>query len=163
MLGPGLGVTHPFNYFQGLPIQYHVYISQISHLPWILSNVNVIKNWYYSSIENFPKGESLWQGVQPWALTKFPDFSLTFPWPFCGFPWPWDISSAFHYCLNTNFASNLTNHSPKVAITKQYQLGRLSKYKIWCFKLSQDCAQWQPSELNTLEGQTVLWFLIIFY
>ena len=44
--------------------------------------------------------------------------SLTFPWPFCGFPWPWDIFSAFHYCLNTNFASNLTNHSPKVAITK---------------------------------------------
>ena len=103
------------------------------------------------------------QGVQPWALTKFPDFSLTFPWPFCGFPWPWDILPAFHYCLNTNFASNLTNHSPKVAITKQYQLGRLSKYKIWCFKLSQDCAQWQPSELNTLEGQTVLWFLIILY
>ena len=103
------------------------------------------------------------QGVQPWALTKFPDFSLTFPWPFCGFPWPCDILSAFHYCLNTNFASNLTNHSPKVAITKWYQLGRLSKYKIWCFKLSQDCAQWQPSELNTLEGQTVLWFLIIFY
>ena len=103
------------------------------------------------------------QGVQPWALTKFPDFSLTFPRPFCGFPWPWDILSAFHYCLNTNFASNLTNHSPKVAITKWYQLGRLSKYKIWCFKLSQDCAQWQPSELNTLEGQTVLWFLIIFY
>ena len=58
------------------------------------------------------------QGVQPWALTKFPDFSLTFPWPFCGFPWPWDILSAFHYCRNTNFASNLTNHSPKVAITK---------------------------------------------
>ena len=103
------------------------------------------------------------QGVQPWALTKFPDFSLTFPWPFCVFPWPWDILSAFHYCLNTNFASNLTNHSPKVAITKLYQSGRLSKYKIWCFKLSQDCAQWQPSELNTLEGQTVLWFLIIFY
>ena len=89
--------------------------------------------------------------------------SLTFPWPFCGFPWPWDILSAFHYCLNINFASNLTNHSPKVAITKLYQLGRLSKYKIWCFKLSQDCAQWQPSELNTLGGQTVLWFLIIFY
>ena len=44
--------------------------------------------------------------------------SLTFPWPFCGFPWPWDILSAFYYCLNTNFASNLTNHSPKVAITK---------------------------------------------
>ena len=44
--------------------------------------------------------------------------SLTFPWPFCGFPWPWDILSAFHYCLNTNFASNLTNHSPKVAIRK---------------------------------------------
>ena len=106
---------------------------------------------------------SLVQGVQPWALTKFPDFSLTFPWPFCGFPWPWDISSAFHYCLNTNFASNLTNRSPKVAITKWYQLGRLSKYKIWCFKLSQDCAQWQPSELNTLEGQTVLWFLINSY
>ena len=103
------------------------------------------------------------QGVQPWALTKFPDFSLTFPWPFCGFPWPWDILSAFHYCLNTNFASNLTNHSPKVAIRKKYLLGRLSKYKIWCFKLSQDCAQWQPSELNTLEGQTVLWFFIIFY
>ena len=58
------------------------------------------------------------QGVQPWALTKFPDFSQIFPWPFCGFPWPWDILSAFHYCLNTNFASNLTNHSPKVAITK---------------------------------------------
>ena len=58
------------------------------------------------------------QGVQPWALTKFPDFSLTFPWPFCGFPWPWDILAAFHYCHNTNFASNLTNHSPKVAITK---------------------------------------------
>ena len=58
----------------------------------------------------------LCQGVQPWALTEFPDFSLTFPWPFCGFPWPWDISSAFHYCLNTNFASNLSNHSPKVAI-----------------------------------------------
>ena len=58
------------------------------------------------------------QGVQPWALTKFPDFSLTFPWPICDFPWPWDILSAFHYCLNTNFASNLTNHSPKVAITK---------------------------------------------
>ena len=37
-----------------------------------------------------------YQGVQPWALTKFPDFSLTFPWPFCGFPWPWDILSAFH-------------------------------------------------------------------
>ena len=89
--------------------------------------------------------------------------SLTFPWPFCGFPWPWDILSAFHYCLNTNFTSNLTNHSPKVAIAKQYQLGRLSKYKIWCFKLSQDCAQWQPSELNILEGQTVLCFLIIFY
>ena len=89
--------------------------------------------------------------------------SLTFPWPFCGFPWPWDILSAFHYCLNTNFASNLTNHSPKVAITKWYQLGRLSKYKIWGFKLSQDCAQWQPSELNTLEGQNVLWFFIIFY
>ena len=32
------------------------------------------------------------QGVQSWALTKFPDFSLTFPWPFCGFPWPWDIN-----------------------------------------------------------------------
>ena len=61
---------------------------------------------------------NLKQGVQPWALTKFPDFSLTFPWPFCGFPWPWDILSAFHYCLTTNFASNLTNHSPKVAITK---------------------------------------------
>ena len=44
--------------------------------------------------------------------------SLTFPWPFWGFPWPWDILSVFHYCLNTNFASNLTNHSPKVAITK---------------------------------------------
>ena len=58
------------------------------------------------------------QGVQPWALTKFPDFSLIFPWPFCGFPWPWDILSAFHYCLNTNFANNLTNHSPKVAIRK---------------------------------------------
>ena len=58
------------------------------------------------------------QGVQPWTLTKFPDFSLTFPWPFCGFPWPWDTLLAFHYCLNTNFASNLTNHSPKVAITK---------------------------------------------
>ena len=60
----------------------------------------------------------LWQGVQPWALTKFPDFSLTFPWPFCGFPRPWDILSAFDYCLNTNFASDLTNHSPKVAIRK---------------------------------------------
>ena len=106
---------------------------------------------------------SHWQGVQPWALTKFPDFSLTFPWPFCGFPWPWDILSAFHYCLNTNFASNLTNHSPKVATTKLYPLGRLSKYKILCFKLSQDCAQWQPWELNNLEGQTVLWFLIIFH
>ena len=58
------------------------------------------------------------QGVQPWALTKFPGFSLTFPWPFCGFPWPWDILSAFHYCLNTNFASNLTTHSPNIAITK---------------------------------------------
>ena len=58
------------------------------------------------------------QGVQPWALSKFPDFSLTFPWPFCGLPWPWDILSAFHYCLNTNFGSNLTNHSPKVAIMK---------------------------------------------
>ena len=104
------------------------------------------------------------QGVQPWALTKFPDFSLTFPWPFCGFPWPWDILSAFHYCLNTNFASNLTNHSPKLAITKWYQLGRLSKYKIGCFNFHKiACAQWQPSELNTREGQTVLWFLIIFY
>ena len=57
-----------------------------------------------------------YQGVQPWALTKFRDFSLTFPWPFCGFPWPWDILLAFHYCLNTNFANNLTNHSPKVAM-----------------------------------------------
>ena len=109
------------------------------------------------------RNHKLLHGVQPWALAKFPDFSLTFPWPFCGFPWPWDILSAFHYCLNTNFASNLTNHSPKVAITKLYQLGRLSKYKIWCFKLSQDCAQWQPSELNTLEEQTVLWFFIISY
>ena len=32
------------------------------------------------------------QGVQPWALIKFPDFSLTFPWLFGGFPWPWDIN-----------------------------------------------------------------------
>ena len=63
------------------------------------------------------KAQKLTQSVQPWALKK----SLTFPWPFCGFPWPWDILSAFHYCLNTNFASNLTNHSPKVAITKYYQ------------------------------------------
>ena len=39
------------------------------------------------------------QGVRPWALTKFPDFSLTFPWPFCGLPWPRDILSAFHFCL----------------------------------------------------------------
>ena len=31
------------------------------------------------------------------------------------------------------------------------------------FKLSRDCAQWQPAELYTLEGQTVLWFFIIFY
>ena len=37
------------------------------------------------------------------------------------------------------------------------------KYKVRCFKLPQDCAQWQPSELNTLVGQTVLLFLIIFY
>ena len=64
------------------------------------------------------KSKNFFQGVQPWALTKFPDFSMTFPWPFCGFPWPWDILSAFHYCLNTNFASNLTNHSPNLAITK---------------------------------------------
>ena len=102
------------------------------------------------------------QGVQPWALTKFPDFSLTFPWPFCGFPWPWDILSAFHYCLNTNFASNLTNHSPKVAIMIIISIRQIIKMQK-CFKLSQDCAQWQPSELNTLEGQTVLWFLIIFH
>ena len=126
-----------------------------------------LSQWWPRSLLPYGLTRPQWvksdQGVQPWALTKFPDFSLTFPWPFCGFPWPWDISSAFHYCLNTNFASNLTNHSPKVAITKWYQLGRLSKYKIWCFKFSQDCAQWQPSELNTLEGQIVLWFLIIFY
>ena len=75
----------------------------------------------------------------PWL---FPDISLTI----CGFPCPWDILSAFPFCLNTNFASNLTNHSPEVALN-----------------LLQDCAQWQPSELNTLEGHTVLWFLIIFY
>ena len=122
-----------------------------------------IAKYFFANYETTQNSYWLTQGVQPWALTKFPDFSLTFPWPFCGFPWSWDILSAFHYCLNANFASNLTNHSPKVAITKWYPLGRLSKYKIWCFKLSQDYAQWQPSELNTLEGQTVLWFLIIFY
>ena len=90
----------------------------------------------------------------PWL---FPDISLTILW--------FSLTMrhiTFHYCLDTNFASNLTNLSPKVAITKWYQLDRISKYKIWCFKLSQDCAQWQPSELNTLEGQTVLWFSSFF-
>ena len=60
-----------------------------------------------------------WFETPPWSLWRHRVSShepsqnfLTFPSPFCGFPWPWDISSAFYYCLNTNFASNLTNHSP---------------------------------------------------
>ena len=86
---------------------------------WTLNRLGKsIWSYYWHFLSNLNNTWKPLQGVQPWALTKFPDFSLTFPWPFCGFPWPWDILSAFHYCLNTNFASNLTNHSPKVAITK---------------------------------------------
>ena len=59
------------------------------------------------------------QGVQPRALTKFPDYSLTFPWPFGVFPWPRDKILTFHYRLNTHLACNLTNHTPKLAITKK--------------------------------------------
>ena len=59
------------------------------------------------------------QGVQPQALTKFPDYSLTFPWPFGVFPWPRDKILTFHYRLNTHLACNLTNHTPKLAITKK--------------------------------------------
>ena len=105
----------------------------------------------------------LLQGVQPRALTKFPDYSLTFPWPFGVFPWPRDKILTFHYRLNTHLACNLTNHTPKLAITKNNNSIENQKYKVRCFKLPQDCAQWKPSELYTLVGQTVLLFLIIFY
>ena len=90
----------------------------------------------------------------PWL---FPDHFVVFP----------DHETYRHFItaltLILQAIWQITHQTKSIAITKWYQLGRLSKYKIWCFKLSQDCAQWQPSELNTLKGQTVLWFLIIFY
>ena len=96
--------------------------SELIEAEWCFSELdhNWLKSliWHQAIISANAGFIQIRQGVQPWALTKFPDFSLTFPWPFCGFPWPSDILSVFHYCLNTNFASNLTNHSPKVAITK---------------------------------------------
>ena len=91
------------------------------HILWLdLANAygSVPHNCIKFALKFFHIPEKVRVYIQPWVLTKFPDFSLTFPWPFCGFPWPWDILSAVYYCLNTNFASNLTNHSPKVAITK---------------------------------------------
>ena len=72
-------------------------------LPMCLSNLKAIQQ----------------QGVQPRALTKFPDYSLTFPWPFGVFPWPRDKILTFHYRLNTDLACNLTNHTPKLAIAKK--------------------------------------------
>ena len=70
----------------------HVIIVELT-VPWkenIEEAFERKKLWYEKlRIECEDKG---WQGVQPWALTKFPNFSLTFPWPFCGFPWTWDIN-----------------------------------------------------------------------
>ena len=62
------------------------------------------------------------QGVQPWALTKFPDFSLTFPWPFCGFPWPWDILSTFHYCLNKQFDCLFKQFDKSLTKSSHYEI-----------------------------------------
>ena len=86
-------------------------------MPWLLTSPGHQQPWYWlCKIGRFLS--YLRKDFNRVSSHEPSQNSLTFPWPFCGFPWPWDILSAFHYCLNTNFASNLTNHSPKVAITK---------------------------------------------